>query len=413
MKKEEIYQFLYFGYVLNFEEASAIDFIFNQFDKTEYNLSGDSLIEKGIYVFQKSVEDNIIPSAHHVVPLSGGLDSRAILGALLGAGIKNKITAITFGTPGTWDFEIGCRIAKKMRLNHEVLDLTKVPITQKDLLQTANDSNSRIRVFNPFYDGLIRKKFGKDPLYWSGYMGGPLAGSHLPNPESQSWQEAIQQFCEENRMVRSIDLAPPDFQPNNALPKQPWLPPDVLTFDEQLDFKIRQQMCIPYILLTTGYRNISPFLHPEWVNFILRVPNEYRRGQYLYKKILLKAYPKLFSFPAKNNLGLPLNVPKWRMSLKRARLRLQSFGRKYLSRLPWGVLPWINYIDFDRGLLEREDLKTVVYENLQDLKRRQVVDWIDIDGIWKRHQARQGNYADALTLLASLEINLKVKGQKK
>ena len=66
-------------------------------------------------------------------------------------------------------------------------------------------------------------------------------------------------------------------------------------------------------------------------------------------------------------------------------------------------------IDFDWGLRERDDLKTLVYENIQDLKRRGVVDWLDIDGIWSRHQRKQANHANALTLLASLEINLKVK----
>lgn len=36
-----------------------------------------------------------------------------------------------------------------------------------------------------------------------------------------------------------------------------------------------------------------------------------------------------------------------------------------------------------------------------------VVAWIDTDAIWDRHQNRRGKHADALTLLASLEINVK------
>jgi len=51
----------------------------------------------------------------------------------------------------------------------------------------------------------------------------------------------------------------------------------------------------------------------------------------------------------------------------------------------------------------------VVYESIQDLKKRRIVDWINIDAIWNRHQNRQANHADALTLLASLEINLKAR----
>lgn len=51
----------------------------------------------------------------------------------------------------------------------------------------------------------------------------------------------------------------------------------------------------------------------------------------------------------------------------------------------------------------------MVYKNIQDLKKRRIVGWINIDGIWKRHQSRNANHADALTLLTSLEIYLKAQ----
>ena len=63
--------------------------------------------------------------------------------------------------------------------------------------------------------------------------------------------------------------------------------------------------------------------------------------------------------------------------------------------------------------VKRDDLRTLVYENIQDLKKRRIVDWIDIDGIWKRHQDQEENHADTLTLLASLEINLKLSEKNK
>ena len=41
------------------------------------------------------------------------------------------------------------------------------------------------------------------------------------------------------------------------------------------------------------------------------------------------------------------------------------------------------------------------------LKKRKIVDWIDIDEIWKRHINKTADHADALLTLASLEIHLK------
>ena len=58
-----------------------------------------------------------------------------------------------------------------------------------------------------------------------------------------------------------------------------------------------------------------------------------------------------------------------------------------------------NYVEVAQGL----------YGNIQNLKLRGVIDWIDIDALWNQHQRGQANHGDALTLLASLEINLKVQ----
>lgn len=126
-----------------------------------------------------------------------------------------------------------------------------------------------------------------------------------------------------------------------------------------------------------------------------------------------KAYPDLFSLPTKTNFGLPLEAPKWQRELRRYRLHARSVLNKFIPGGPWGINPMINYIDFDRGLRERKDLKRVIYENIQDLKKRKIVEWIDIDNIWKRHQNKIANHADALIILASLEINLKAEDGKK
>lgn len=68
-------------------------------------------------------------------------------------------------------------------------------------------------------------------------------------------------------------------------------------------------------------------------------------------------------------------------------------------------------VDFEEGLRPRSDLKTVVHESLQDLRKRDLVDWLDPEELWRQHQNRRRKHADALTPLASLEINLKTQGE--
>ena len=345
----------------------------------------------------------------HIIPLSGGLDSRAILGGLLEAGLKDQITTVTFGSPGTFDFDIGCDMARKIGVHHECIDLTQVRLTQELLEKTAQEVGMQVWSFDAYYNRLICERFGRDTTYWSGFMGDPLAGSHLLPESSKTWDIALSRFVSRNRFSRSIDLTAPGFDPKDVLPQSPIFENTRLSYDDQLDFAIRQQSYIRVVVLPGGYDYRTPFLHPDWVDFILSVPRRYRENMYLYKEILKQAYPKLFSFPTKTNLGLPLSAPHWREQLRRISLRASSVAKRFLLNGPWGVQPRLNYIDFDQGLRKREDLKTIVYQNLQDLKHRGVVDWIDIDAIWDRHQRKLGNHADALTLLASLEINLKVQ----
>ena len=414
LSKEEISSFLYFGYIPQIpDDVYQQPWAKNQFETSREelrNLSEPQLIAKGVHAL-KAAFDNI-SQGNHIIPLSGGLDSRAILGRLLDAGLKEQITTVTFGTPGTWDYDIGSYVAKRMDLRHEAIDLTKVELKQALLEETAINMGACIWLFDAFYNRLIGKRFGEDAIYWSGFMGDPLTGSHLLLKDSESWDMALNKFAERGRFSTSIDLTHSEFRLKDMLPRYPILDQSRLCYDEQLDFAIRQQFYIRTLVLPKGYKYQTLFLHSEWVNFILGVPRRYRVNQYLYIEILKKAYPKLFSLSIKSNLGLPYESSRLQKLTRKVKLKIQSSCRKYLPQIYSGVAPGINYIDFDWALRNRKDIKTLVYGNIQNLKKRRIVDWIDIDGIWKRHQRKQENHADALTLLASLEINLKAQQRK-
>lgn len=73
----------------------------------------------------------------------------------------------------------------------------------------------------------------------------------------------------------------------------------------------------------------------------------------------------------------------------------------------WPALPMTNYMDLDVLLRRDGNLREIVFSELRDLKGRGVVNFVDIDGTQERHMKRQGNHADALKILFSLEMNLK------
>jgi hypothetical protein len=409
-------QYLHYSYSTPTELALPFDLDAEKWlaDSAESHefMDNASLIGIGVQKFRAAMEKTFADSPNppvHVTPISGGLDSRAILAWLRQNVDNSRIVCVTFGAPGTWDFEIGQLIANKAGVRSELIDLSQIEWKMENLVSFARLCERPLPIFEAYLFHVMRMMFGSESVYWSGFMGDPLAGSHLLSEDSGSWEQAQHSFAIRNRFSRSITVTPPGLSPIECLPASPLFSSGKLSYDEQLDFGIRQQSYIKPLVLLRGFTYRTPFLHPEWVDFILRVPRQWRVNQHLYKAILQTAYPDLFSLPTKANYGLPLNAPHWRKTIQINKLRYRALTRRFFPWLDLGVSPTTNYIDFDRGLRCRADLRQVVYESIQALQKRGIVDWLDMETIWQRHQKRQASHADALILLASLEIYLQAE----
>jgi hypothetical protein len=407
--------FLYFGYVPS-PDLSLPAWLDGIEDRRRGEPAGredlPSLIAEGVSLLKKIFQDTLAGrSTAHVVPLSGGLDSRAILGGLLENVESREIQAVTFGSPGTWDYEIGREVARAAGVRCETIDLSSQAWSwdASALVKTAGRMAAPAWVFDAHVNRQIPERFGAANVYWSGFMGDPLSGSHLLARDSIAWDQSQRRFVEHNRLSASLDLTRPGFDPRQVLPPSPLPGGDGLCYDEQLDFAVRQECLIRRIVLPAGYEYRTPFLHPEWGCFMLNAPRPYRQGQYLYKEILKAAYPRLFSLSTKANLGLPLDASAWRRQARILKLAVRGLARRIAPGLCYSISPGLNYIDVNRDLRRRKDLQATVGGSIRDLKKRGVVDWIDPEDVWQKHQRGQGNHADALILLASLEVLLKAR----
>jgi len=411
VNKQTISAYLYFGYLPLKRETGFLSSLLKEYipkdRSTEYS-SQNELVDGGVKAFLSAFQR--ISGEDHIVPLSGGIDSRAVLGGLLSQLNTSEITAVTFGIPNSFDYKLGKQVAEKVGIRHEVIDLTQVELTQAALEKTALELRPAwLYLFDAFYNRKICSFFGKASTYWSGFMGGSLCGRGVPSPEAETWEEALSFFASRNRVVWSMILSSPDFNPLTALPDSPEMKKDHLNYNDQMNFNVRMQSYIIPTVIPAGYDYRTPLLAEPWLNFTLNIPDRAKQGTYIYQEVVNKAFPELFSIPTRNSYGLPLDSPAWK--LKFHRLYIKGIGR-LRRKLPCFIRsnsPDVQYLDFNEGIRRRSDLKELVYSNTQDLKKRGVVDWIDIDSIWKRHQKRHANYGDALTALTALEINLKVR----
>ncbi len=156
--------YLYLSYLPRFAEVS-LEWLHCDFDSGFGEGVDDESwwVDEGVKALKRTMADEIASTdanATHIVPLSGGLDSRAILGGLLENLPKSQIITATYGIPGSWDFEIAKDIARKFGVRHEVFNLLDDKWDVDQLVAAAARLKSRTSILcpsknkQPFWNGL-------------------------------------------------------------------------------------------------------------------------------------------------------------------------------------------------------------------------------------------------------------------
>ena len=374
------------------------------------NAGKPELIKKGSQALRKCFLDEIANDNDktHVIPLSGGLDSRAILVNLLELLDKSKIITVTFGIPGSPDYVSGRDIAKKAGVKWASIDLS--PGTWKwkteSLIESAKRSERPTWIFDNTVNHAINLMFGKDHVFWSGFMGDSLGCIEPISKNTKTWEDAKTAFAQKSCIYKN-KLTKNGFNPQECLPKQPFTDTSNLDYYSQLNHFIKQQCLTKHIYSPTGYDIRYPYLNTSWVEFLLSVPHHYNDRQYLYRKILQSSWPRFFSWnstPYRDSSRLE------KLLHGKGKIMIRNFIDKTLPGLTSGI-PDKNrkYVDWDYALRTQDDLKYVVYSNIQDLKARKIIYWLDLNKLWASHHNLKINLAKELMTLAALEIHLKLK----
>lgn len=402
MNAVNLNSFLKFGYFLDYCPPEKY-FDLDRLGKSNVlQLPENELVKLGGELWMNAVSKVYSSSDINVVPLSGGFDSRALLGSLLRHTEAKNIQTYTFGTPGTFDFEIGNKIAKRIGTNHFTFDLTQHTYSQDELLDVSTRVNKQTILFHHGPVTLLHRLFGESTI-WSGAIIDVFFGRHTHKNKADSVLDAVMNSFEENVYVRSCDLTNvrdelylPFVNVNNVLDGR-------FPLEHEIDLLNRQLKFIAPHVLMDGF-NYKTMLDEELIGFALSLDQKYLDSQALYKSILFHEFPYLFGFPTKTSYGLPLSSGVALINGAKLVSSLKNRMSKYFSFI---TNPHLNYIDFNRGIRYRDDLNRLVYRSIMDLKGRNIVPWIDLSSIWSRHIAHKGNHSDALIVLTSLEIHLK------
>ena len=430
MNYNQINSFLSFGYVpqvsTKFLEPIMEDIgYFKSLKKFHSKKSESYLIKQGINLLNNIVKSHLIQYKNiekHLLPLSGGLDSRLILAVLLNHIESKDIIALTYGVNGALDYEIPKLITSKYKVEHKLNNLEELTIKETDLEFSLKSGATNIELVTAFYNKRWLKELDGNRLLWSGFLGGELAGSHFQqNMLTMNWADSLEYFINANTWVRKDNnmLTDKNFEITTVLPNKSLITdPKLLSYGEQLDFSVRQSSWIFKAVCAENDKNISPFIHPDWIRFMISLPPEYRYNCRLYRNIAYNYNSDLFSIITKTIPGGYIKKP-FAVKIKHLRDYFWSARQKIKKNLGCNRHAFVlkrpaaitnnnlNYLDFSEAFKERADFINLAEINLRELDRSGATPWLNASNVLNKHLNGLENYSQELLLLLSLNIHLK------
>jgi hypothetical protein len=395
MIQDYINFFLTFGY---FPKKAEQTIEFNDYDLNYSEYSLDELGKKASDLFVDNIQKLYNPNELNLVPLSGGLDSRAILAGLLKFTEAKNIYAFSYGAKGTLDYEIGRKVAQEIGINHISFELQNYEYTLEDLLYHSNSVKQQVFLFhNPptIQIDILFKEF----TVWSGIAGDIVGGSAVSRDFSSSIDIAIDRYLSKKiylkeHFVKNHDVFKKFIFTGTDIDKS------MLSYDEKLIFLERFEKFYKPLIENGVNKFLTPFINNEFADLMFNAPIVYRIGNSLYYNMLKNLDKSIFSLPTKNKLGLGLFANDREYFFRR--LKEKTIKKLRLRNFDLGI----NYHDFNNKYLTQNKFKNLIDEQLDDLDKRKIIDGLDIDYIQKKYQHLQEN-AELIKSLVSFEIHLK------
>jgi asparagine synthetase B (glutamine-hydrolysing) len=242
-----------------------------------------------------------------ITPLSGGLDSRVILGLCR---VPERVPSVTWGVPGCRDRDYAERFAARVKSPHESFSFDPaayVPAWPVGAAATGGCFPVRDMFVLPFVPGLSQKAdVALNGLAGDAFLGGNFFKTSWNEERSvdalaeASWRWRVPD--EEEEWTAALLKGAVD--PGQA--RQAWIrsiagwgsarPIEVLN-DWLLENRVFRFTNCGTQLLRLGLESYSPFFDRDLVEYLRRVPLEYRARHRLYIRMLQVACPAAAEIP--------------------------------------------------------------------------------------------------------------------
>lgn len=306
----------------NVEKYWDLEYLANPRDKKE--IVGDLL-----KAFKKAVNIRVKDLNGVSVLLSGGLDSRSVLGAIDKKQL-NEITAVTFGVSKCDDITVAKNVTRELCVKHLVIEYTPDELAEfaKDVV-TLTEGQDTVNVsYIPFVANLMREKGIRYHL--QGYMFDLLLGGSFLSKEFfriKSYSEFLQ------ALERKYSL----FQPSElkkllAEKLHKYIPSARKelaklayeakgdSFPNKADYfaintRVRRYTLMGSVLFREFIEELLPTIDNDVIKIISQIPPRLRFNYFVYREFLLALNRELAKIPYQKTLLPPILPTRlWRLS---------------------------------------------------------------------------------------------------
>ena len=271
-------------------------------------------------IFVQGVKKTLSVNDRVLISLSGGFDSRAVLGAVLECAEPERITTVTFGGTDTFDFQIGKMVADKIGVKNITFPVTEEIFDDDFLRGRAGDYGYVYSAFatqpQEMLDYLSGKMSEGNVSMW-GAGGDAITGSHLHNSDMEL--EGCDSFEDMSRLL----LQKRAFVPLSIVSKLMDLGENEIVqitagliersvvgeyektwqFLDAWDIFVRGRMELASVLPFTEELWSCPHFHREYFNLMSTQCFDEKVHQSIYKRMLAFRFKFLFSLPTKRLNG--------------------------------------------------------------------------------------------------------------
>jgi hypothetical protein len=270
----------------------------------------EELAKQGALLNARAVERAVSKDCALIVPISGGLDSRCILGSL-SREMLDRCSTVSFGQPGALEIRFGRAVAAKCGVPWRSYELNAAHYADDELARSVRAGGGMTPLQHLHLFSTLQPCANEPAQILIGFMGDPVAGADsyetgdaasaialMFKKAGLTIRAAIELFGRQTveGIVSDIESLYRDATAEN--PKEAFL--------EYYFIVERQSKLVTHIfnhLHRSGHSLGFPFMDGAWARFYLSLAPKLRANRSLFKRTLTVQRPDLARIPNSADFG--------------------------------------------------------------------------------------------------------------